>query len=405
MLFFTSIYILRNQNRFSIGCGILCSVATIVIVHKIYQLYNIFSVINDWDFLAFYLFGKVGISGSDFYNPENMANIFASISIPIEVSAEFLKEILQVGFYYPPVSMILFAPISYLDIETANVVWNTFVLSFLIFDIILIMRIFRTNSLDVLHILALVVLTLVFPATNSVISFNQTNFILLFFVLLIYENPDKWTSGLFLALAVVIKPIALIWGLYYLVNKKWMPLITLCICGILLIMISGLVFGFNNYISFFISPPTLRIPEFVYTETINQSLYSSFLRYSLKTDNDTLIANVKYIVFILSVALMAVTAIISYYLHKENRRFSFLIFIPLSLIIYPGSLSHYAVLLLPLFFIFISSKGQAGLLIVFFLILLLMFSSLLTSIILLVIIILYSFNRLTFINFVENNGD
>jgi Gpi18-like mannosyltransferase len=70
------------------------------------------------------------------------------------------------------------------------------------------------------------------------VTFGQTNFILLFFILLIIKNLDNWKSGVFFAFAVAIKPIAAVWCLYLILHKKWNAIISLTITGVLLIAAS-----------------------------------------------------------------------------------------------------------------------------------------------------------------------
>jgi hypothetical protein len=215
----------------------------------------------------------------------------------------------------------------------------------------------------------------VLPVTYNSIASSQTNFLLLFFILLIYKNPEDWKSGMYLALSVVIKPIAAIWFLYYLINKKWTPLISFVLTGFLILFITVIWFGIDNYVSFFTSPPTSRLPEFVFTEPINQSLLATMSRFSIKSGMDFLINYKGLLVLIISGLFTIIAGIISRHYSKSNPGFSFLIFIPLSLLIYPSSLSHYSILLLPIFIIILLNRSYSGLVLLFPVIILLFFNT------------------------------
>lgn len=393
LLFCFSLYLIRIDKMKSIGFGILCAVASIIVLNKIYPIYKSFFSIKEWDFLAFYLYGKLGAAGVDFYDPANIAKIFSTMKLPFEVSESFFKGVIQVGFIYPPVSMLIFAPIGYLNIETANISWKIFELSFLIMDIILLVKIFSVVGSQWINILVIFIITLVFPGTTTTILFNQTNFVLLFFMLLIYKDPENWKSGVYLILAVLIKPVAAVWFLYYIINKKWAPMAAASLSGVLLILLSVVLFGYDNYISFFSSPPTVRLPETQYMETINQSLFATITRIGLRHDISSLFSHRTLITIILSVLLMVVTCIVSRNLAKSSQRLSFLIFIPFSLLIYPGFLSHYTVLLIPVLIRIVSQKNNLDLLIFAILVGLFFISSFTVVVCLLLMFIVYSYSN------------
>jgi len=132
ILLLFSFFLIKTKKLESYAIGILCAVTIIVILYNFYQTLLSLFIVEEWDFLAFYLYGKLGASGLDFYEPANIADLFSNLKIPFEISKEFLEDVIDVGFNYPPVSMILFAPFAYLDIETANILWKIFVLFFLI---------------------------------------------------------------------------------------------------------------------------------------------------------------------------------------------------------------------------------------------------------------------------------
>ncbi len=394
-----SLFLMIKNRPGSYLLGVLAGTASFALLFFLYKSYKVIFQVNEWDFLCFYLFGKVGASGLNFYDPVNFANVFSGLIIPFKVSQNFLLEIIQVGFWYPPPTMMIFVPLGYLNnIVTAKILWEMFVLSFLVFDIILLERIIKINDNKLINIIIVLIITLAFPATNGTLSSNQTNFILLFFLLLVYKNPENWKSGIYLALAVLIKPIAAIWFLYYLINKKWIPLVSFISTGFLIVVVSVLWFGLNSYVTFFTSPPTSRLPAFAFTESINQSLMGMISRLSLKSWIKSFLVNKEIFVVAVSTLMTIATCIASSYLAKSNQRFSFLIFIPLSLLIYPSSPSHYAVLLLPIFFEIVRLRNYLGVLLLTSFIVLIFISSFFTSLSLLCVIFLFSFSKTLYVN-------
>lgn len=396
LILFTSLSLIRIKKTESYIFGVLCALTFFIFSYfYFYNTLKALSIVRDWDFFCFYLYGKLASTGLNFYDPANIEYILSTIETPFKITQEFYEAVIQVGFPYPPMTMILFAPLGFLDLGTANILWKIFVLFFLFLDIILIIRIFKTNLPYKLHIVGLTALTLIYPGTLSVISFWQTNFLLLFFLLLTINNSDNWKSGMFMAFAILIKPLAAVWCLYFIIRKKWSALISLTITGVLVTVISVIIFGFDNFLTYFTSPPTLRMPQWTYTESINQSLFAVLSRLSTKLGLGSVLDNLSIPVIVFSSILVVLTCIASYTLGKSNQKLSFLIFIPLSLIIYPGSLSHYSVLLLPVFYEILSEKEYMDLQILSFLLLFLFVSgfivSFIASFIILIVIIIFAF--------------
>jgi hypothetical protein len=398
----TSLFLIIKNKPDSFVLGVLGGTATFALLLFLYETYKIIFQVNEWDFLCFYLFGKVGASGLNFYDPVNFANVFSGLVIPFKVGQSFILEIIQVGFWYPPPTMMIFIPLGYLNnIVTAKIVWEIFVLTFLVLDIILLERIIKSNDNKWINIFIVLGITLALPATNGTLASSQTNFLLLFFLLLVYKNPEDWKSGIYLALAVLIKPIAAVWFLYYIINKKWIPLVSFILTGFVIVVISALWFGPNSYVTFFTSPPTSRMPAFVFTESVNQSLLATISRLSIKTGIKSFLVNKGILVAVVSTILTITTCVASSYMAKSNQRFSFLIFIPLSLLIYPSSPSHYAVILLPIIFEIVRLRIYLGPLLITSFIILIFISSFFTSLSLLCLVFLYSFSKTSYFKLIH----
>lgn len=314
----------------------------IIAILKLFMLIN-FRINSpaEWDFTVFYLFGKVGASGYNIYSPQDFHTVCNSLQLPFTVSKEFTEEIVNVGFWYPPQTMFYFLPLSAFSFKTALTLWTIIQTSFLFGCIYLIYSLFlKAEKLNGL-LLTISLVLLFYPVKDTIIC-SQTNFTLLFFLLLIYKYNNKQISGVLLALAVILKPFMIIFIFAYLYSKNWKPLISFIITSIILAGITVIVYGIEPFLTYILHNPTSRLPDYVYSEYINQSLKAFLVRSHLMYP---LIFGVISLIFLI---------ITGYIIHKLSRKnsgifvwSSLLLFV---LLVYPATLSHYGVLLLfPLF--------------------------------------------------------
>jgi hypothetical protein len=313
------------------------------------ELFITYKVIPEWDFLNFYLFGKVGISSSDFYNPSVFAQIFNTLNLQDKVSSEFFKEIVDVGFWYSPPSMFLFVPLGLFDLKTSYLFWQTSVISFFVIDIYLLKRYYisQRNTFfgDSNLISPVLLIILLFPHITYSAYFSQTISLFLFFLLLLIKHLDDWKAGIFLVFLIIIKPLAIVFGLYFLFFRKWKVILASAITGIVILLITILFWGHECILNYFSSPPTNRIPDYIYHESdsifglLNRA-HGDFLS-NLKT------LNIRIIYYLLCFFLTLITFFRLNRISKITVKMSFIVFIPLTLLIYPLSGDYYAIMLLP----------------------------------------------------------
>lgn len=386
-----SIYLIKIGKYEEYLLGILSGVASLILAFYFRSLMHTFFNIVEWDFLCFYLNGKATVEGLSLYDPSSFSTVISNIHFPFTLSDSFYNGAIKTGVIYPPATMLLLAPLGYLDLNTANIVWRIFVLSFLVIDVILINKIFKIHESQWIQLAIIVTLILIFPGSKGTLDVSQTNFFILFLLLLIYKDPDNWKAGIYLAIAVIVKPIPVVWALYFLINKKWKPLFSFTIAGMVIVLLSILQLGFNNFMTYFTSPPVLRIPSGSFSEDINQSINAIFSRISLQLGLDSALQHMNVIVLLVTLILVVLTCIASYKLASKNPKFSFLIFLPLSLLIFPGTLTHYAVQLIPLFLAMILIKEKTSLIYFSIFLTIIYFSLFTASLVILSVIIIYTF--------------
>jgi hypothetical protein len=308
-----------------------------------------------WDFTAFYLYGKVAATGHNFYSPENFQTVFSSLHLPDLDYSEFIRESVNVGFFYPPPTIFLFLPLGFLGYQTALVSWVIFNLLFLFGSIYLVYNLFF-KSTKVYGLLLIATLFFTFPPVIWTVYFTQTNFILLFLLLLLKKYSHKKIAGILLALAFFVKPYMIIFGLIFLLKKEWKTIGYFVLFSISALAITFFSFGFEPFRSYLFDNASKRLPAEAFSEGINQSLQAVLLRHHIiSMDTPLIYAFIAGIILVLMIAC-------SYYLLRKRSEDCVWSFLLLTiLLIYPGTLSHYAVMLLFVIFYFLNKESPLSL--------------------------------------------
>lgn len=357
IIFFSSCFLVHysviKQKKYEIPISyMVLGILLFLIGNLFYDLAQSYLHIPLWDFMCFYLFGNVGISGLNFYDPHAFMQVFNDLNLQSIVGDGLTSEVVNVGFWYPPPSMFLFLPLGIFSLKTGYIIWQTVIILFLLIDILLIIKWFPYN-LNVTYNkkttgFLLAILILLFPGIDDSILISQTSSIFLFFLILLLKYPDNWKSGIYLILLIIIKPLAIFLALYFLFYKKWKVLISCLITGCLIIGISSLYFGFNSFLIFLKSPPTSRIPLEIFYESTEQSLFAVLLRLQFRFYGYINFQNIKMLTYVLSIPIVLITLYSSKLLSKNNRILAFMIFIITALLLYPNTLWSYRIIVIPI---------------------------------------------------------
>lgn len=301
-----------------------------------------FSYINygprDFDFTCFYLYGNVAAKGMNFYNPSDYHTILSTLNIPHQLKATFIREVIDVGCPYPPPSLLLFSILGFFSYDNALIIWTIITNLFLLGSIFLISNLFF-NRKGFESVMIATILVFTFRSTVGVIYYNQISFILLFFLLLFYKYEDKPWSGLFLAVAIFIKPFAAILFFYLIVKRQNKAILFFILSCLIICSITAIAFGIDPFIEYFLNNPTLREPEGLFTEPSNQSFLSEL--YRAMPDNKPFAKIIYYIASGVLVSLFG--AIIYQNKDRQNMFGIFLVaFLAVALIIYPAVGMAYA---------------------------------------------------------------
>jgi hypothetical protein len=231
---------------------------------------------SEWDFQSFWLFGQVAAAKYNLYDPRHYTQIATSLGL--SPSREFVVEIVNVGFVYPPPTAFLFLPLSWFEsMSAALLAWYVVQGLMLIATIYLSWSIFLRGSGKLGLLLAATTLLALWPTWRTV-SDAQTNFAMLSVVLLFWRDRHSPRAGVWLVVGTVIKPFVAGLSLYLLLRKNWKALLAAVAATIAVTIVTVLGFGSETFVSYFTAGPTSRVPEWVYTEGVNQSLLATVLR-------------------------------------------------------------------------------------------------------------------------------
>jgi hypothetical protein len=338
-----------SAKPYSLLSRVILSVVLVFFVAKLVGRLNHPAV---FDFSAFYLYGKAAVLGYDVYNPEHLGKIFSGLSdLPPLDYREFTEEIVQTGAMYSPPSMLLYAPFGAMTYPVAEKAWMVFTWLFIPLCIHQIIRIWFPGQGPKAWILV-ATLVLLLGASRQTVQFLQTNFITLYLLLLMKRYEHRPIAGVFLALGFLVKPYMAFFGLVFLFRKQWKTLLAAAGTGMAYCLLTLVLWGKGPFLSYLFDNPSKRLPAWVFREPINQSLHAVLLRMNLvsviNSPAYTLIAGL----------LLGLTLYLLYRLGRRNMNSWHWIFVLLTaLLVYPGTLSYYGVMLLfVLFFLLRESR-------------------------------------------------
>lgn len=152
-----------------------------------------------WDFLVFWVNGRVASEGHNFYDLDHAWRVVATQDLPIGRAVD-------ASFFYPPPTMLLFLPLGWFDPQTACALWSGLNAAVLAADAVLLWRLFPSGGGWTNPLLATSLL-LALKATSQTAYLAQTNFIVLMWLLLLWRGYRRSRGGPWLALGMLVKPV------------------------------------------------------------------------------------------------------------------------------------------------------------------------------------------------------
>lgn len=320
--------------------GLVFATAAIAIT-RIELLVRSTRAVAQWDFVCFWLYGHAVTAHANVYAPAT----YHALALPVAVDAAFRREVLDVGFPYPPPSIFLFWPIGYFhNLSAASVVWLSAMLVALAIAIVVVARGYARGSRSTL--VAIVALALVLPATGQNIALEQTNFLAVACLAVAFAARRSFVGGVAAAFAVVVKPYLLVVVLWLALRRRWNALLASIATLVIASLASIPLLGPGGLRTFLTENPSTRLPSSVYAEGGAASLYAFLLKLTHK--NGSLEGPVHDPIFVaIAVVLAGSTVWLAATAREADEDLALASLVGMGLMLYPGSWMTYVIALLP----------------------------------------------------------
>ena len=306
-----------------------------------------------FDFQLYWIYGSAIYDGHSPYDVSALQQAAATLEPCAAMDAELL-------FLQTPPSALLYAPLGAFDIQTACVLWYLVQAVVLVGAVVLLSKTFLSRD-GLLGMALCAVLTLSLPATCETIWVAQTNFLILLGLVLFWRSRRHVTGGFWLATAILIKPILVLFPVYLLLRRQWKELSGVVLTGAALSALTIGILGPGMFFQYFFDNPIAhQMPASLYSEGINQSLLATVLR-TLGTEIDSGHAGIGLAFAIPAVVLTVISGWLIHTRTRNDDELSLAIVLTLSLLLFPKTLSHYSVLLIvPLLFLWSRRESVPG---------------------------------------------
>ncbi len=294
---------------------------------------------HEWDYACFWLYGHIAAAHQNVYDPAN----FARFASPFTPSDQFRAAVLNVGFPYPPPSMALFLPLGHIpSVPLGLTLWYSFHFAALGAAAWVLGRIFFRPDGWRGALLALAIV-LALPAAANTVGDAQTNFLLLLLVALALQARGTAGGAVWQTLAIWVKPYAAILFLLDILGRAWRRGAVAAAVALASFGIGALLVGRQAFISYLQTNPSSREPAFPYFERVNESLLAVVLR-----SQPTLPVHVSALhepIYLICALLLSALSIAVCLRAGSTSDAAFATMLLLGLIVYPGTLSSYGVML------------------------------------------------------------
>jgi len=300
---------------------------------------------EEWDFQAFWLWGRAAALGLDPYLPESIRLVNAGAAH----TESFTATVVDVGFPYPPITMLLLRPFGGFDISTGCLLWYLLHGLALAAAVWLLRRNVLASDRWTDLVLAAGLLVALRP-TQTTVHLAQTNFLILLAFALYWRDRARARGGVWLALGLAVKPWVAILMLHPLIRRRWRVVATALAATAGLFLLAAVVLGPEMVASYFRMQMVSRMPGRYFSADVNQSLLGTILRFFHEAGSgppDPRALFVPRLVFLaIAGSLVAVTVGLIHRLGEAHDDLAAGLTLALALLVYPGTLYHYGVMTL-----------------------------------------------------------
>ncbi len=294
-----------------------------------------------WDFLCFYLYGRVAVLARDVYDPAT----FYRFGHELSRDPEWVGEILRVGFPYPPDSIVVPYFLGFFaSPRAAFVPWCALLLAGLVACIALAKTYVAGPWLPAT--LATFAFVGSFSPTIETLQFAQTIFLVTAFVFAYARERSDWRAGIWLALAVVVKPFVLVLVVVPLIRRQWQTVATFAGTLLAALALSDALLGQRNLVSYVTDNPVGRYPAVAYLDDVNISPFSALLRARHVTPAHVALGHETVFLLCALGFVLATAFAIAYARSRERDDYALALAVCCALVVFPQTLDFYAFVLL-----------------------------------------------------------
>jgi hypothetical protein len=293
----------------------------------------------EWDLEMWSVYGHAAVAGVDFYTADEIR----AAAPAHDYSPAFVDDVFATAFPHPPPTMFLMLPFGWWSMRTAVAVWYAINGLALLAVVGLSRRLFVPGS-GALGLLLVATLSVILRPTQSNVALGQWNFLALLLLLLFWRDQGSMRAGAWLGGAVFLRTVLVALLVHPLRRREWRTVgaAGAAIAGLCLLAVA--IFGATTCAAYLGTVSDGFLP-FVYTESINQSLLATILRVvGFDPTKGTPLANPIYLG--MGGVMTAVTGWLLWRLPASTDWMPGLT-VSLALLLYPVSLEHYGVLVLP----------------------------------------------------------
>jgi hypothetical protein len=310
--------------------------------------------LQQWDFICFWLYGHAAIAHQNVYDPM----VYRALATPIAVDKDFRREVLDVGFPYPPPSILFFVPLGlFTNVTIAGSLWLAALLVSLLGGIAVLARTY-VKTREPVALFAIAVLALALPASADNVQYHQTSFLSFLLLAVVYRWRGRVAGGVAAGLAVVVKPYLAVIVVWFALRRRWNALAASLITLALATLAALPFLGHGALHAFLFDNPGSREPAGLFAESETASLYAAILR-AFHGDGSVsgLFHDPLFITLAFAAIVLSVLCIVN--ARAEDDDLSLPIAIALGLMLYPGTGTMYAIVLVPAL-VALASRVESG---------------------------------------------
>ena len=333
--------------------GLIFGAAGVFVARAVGVVLQNIRLIEEWDFQAFWVWGRAAAMGLNPYLPESVAQ--ASAAAGMQPSELFANQVLGAGFPYPPPTMLLLRPFAGFDQQTGVVLWYLFHGAMLMLCIRLLWKLVLPGS-GLVGLGVTTALLVGMRSTQTTLHLGQTHFVILAAFLLYCRCRERFAGGAWLSVGMATKPWVALLLLLPLVRRRW-RVIAGAVAGTLgLFGAAAIVFGPGMVATYLNLPAVGRMPARYFSSVVNQSLLAAILRLAAEKKSvhlDPREAPAALLLFVLiGAALFLASVWLMHRLGPRRDDLAICLSVALGLLLYPGTLWHYSMMLVaPLFWV------------------------------------------------------